>query len=115
MTPQDVKVVEALSNLRANHTGADGAVIWISAGEFAAGDPQHGPRILIVLGDQLTAESLRNAVSVTLTYPPSVLGTLPGTIQTQVERFVELNRDTLIRRWAGEIGSAEAISLLERV
>jgi hypothetical protein len=40
----------AMSNLRSADTAVDGAVIWVSAGEFASADAKGGPRIGIVVG-----------------------------------------------------------------
>jgi hypothetical protein len=108
-------VLEAMSNLRPGDTGVEGAVIWISAGEFYGVDAQHGPRIKVVLGNKLTTEGLREAVSVRLTTPPMVLGKLSGKVEQQVIQFVELNRDVLLRHWSGKLDSKQAVNLLERV
>ena len=64
-------------------------MIWISSGEFAGADIQHGPRIKIVMGDKITSEGLGDAVSVKLTDPPEVVGELPGKIMRQVIKFVD--------------------------
>jgi len=108
-------LVEAMSNLRSNRTGVDGAVIWISAGEFAGSSSPHGPRIKVVLGDKITTEGLKDAVSVTIEDSPRVLGTLPGKIKKQAIRFVKTNSEALLRHWKWEIDSAEVIALLKRV
>jgi hypothetical protein len=108
-------LLEAMSNLRPNRTGVDDAVIWISAGEFAGADAQHGPRVKVVLGQKITTDGLRDSVSVTITDPPRVLGTLPGSVQRQVTQFVDRNRDVLLQHWAGEIDAAEIIEQLRRV
>jgi hypothetical protein len=47
-----------LSNLRPSDTGVEGAVLWISAGEFDPREAQHGPRIMVTLGERLTADRL---------------------------------------------------------
>jgi hypothetical protein len=107
--------LEAMSNLLPRDTGVEGAVIWISAGEFYGVDAQHGPRIKVVLGNKITTEGLREAVSVRLTTPPVVLGELPGRVRKQVIQFVEKNRDVLLRHWNGELASKETLDLLERV
>jgi translation initiation factor IF-1 len=107
--------LEAMSNLPPKDTGVDGAVIWISAGEFYGMDAQHGPRIKVVLGNKITTEGLRDSVSVRITDPPVVLGKLPGKIRKQVIQFVEKNRDVLLRHWNGELGSKETLNLLEPV
>lgn len=107
--------VEALSNLLSKDTGVEGAVIWISAGEFAGADAQDGPRIMVVLGSKLTSDGLRGAVSVRLTTPPAFSGNLPSSVEEQVILFVEHNRDVLLRHWNGELGSKETLNLVERV
>lgn len=101
--------LEALSNLRASDTGVEGAVIWISAGEFFDAESQHGPRIKVMLGEQLTADGLRDAVSVRLTDPPEVLGTLPVEINRRVIEFVHTNRGVLLRHWNGELATRETL------
>ena len=107
--------LEAMSNLLPEDTGVDGAVIWISAGEFHGVDAQHGPRVKVVLGNKITTEGLRDSVSVRITDPPVVLGNLPGTIRKQVIQFVEKNRDILLQHWNGELDSKETLNLLEHV
>lgn len=107
--------LEAMSNLLPKDTGVEGAVIWISAWEFYGVDSQHGPRIKVVLGNKITTEGLRDAVSVRITDPPVVLGTLPGSIRKQVLRFVDRNRDVLLRHWNGELDSKDTLNLLEHV
>lgn len=107
--------IEAMSNLRPSTTGVDGAVIWISAGEFSGVDSQHGPRIKVVLGEKATTEGLRNSVSVSLSDPPMVLGDLPGSIRKKVFEFIKRNRETLLRHWNGELDSREALDLLKKV
>ena len=103
--------LESMSNLLPKDTGVDGAVIWISAGEFYGVDAQHGPRIKVVLGRKITTE----AVSVRSTNPPVVLGDLPGKIRKQAVQFVEKNREVLLRHWNGELDSKETLNLLEHV
>ena len=108
-------LLEAMSNLRPKNTGVEGVVIWISAGEFAGTEAQHGPRIKVVLGDKATSDGLKKAVSVRLTKPPVVLGKLPGKVQKQVLEFVAKNLDVLLRHWAGDLDSKDTIDLLKRV
>jgi hypothetical protein len=107
--------LEAMSNLRSKTTGVRGAVIWVSAGEFAGSDAQHGPRIKVVLGEKITTEGLTDAVSVRLTDPPQVLGSLPGPIKKKVVEFVNRNRAALLQHWNFEIDSKELLDLLEAV
>jgi hypothetical protein len=105
----------AMSNLRSSDTGVEGTVIWVSAGEFSGVDARHGPRIVVLLGDKIAAEGLKDAVSVRLTTPPEVLGDLPAQVTRQVVEFVEKNRDVLLEHWNGEIDSGEMIRLLVRI
>jgi len=107
--------LEAMSNLRPKTTGVDGAVIWVSAGEFSGAELQHGPRIKVVLGNKITTEGLSEAVTVRLTNPPEVLGTLPGHVQREVVEFVNRNREVLLRHWNGEIDAKEMLDLLQSV
>jgi hypothetical protein len=105
----------AMSNLRSTDTGVEGAVIWVSVGEFAGADLQHGPRIKVLQGNKITKDGLKDAVSVRLTDPPEVLGTLPAKLERQVVAFVNRNRDTLLRYWNEEISTREMLDLIERV
>lgn len=106
---------EAMSNLRPRTTGVEGAVIWVSAGEFSGANLQHGPRIKVVLGEKITTEGLEDAVSVTLGDPPKVFGKLSGKLTKQVVTFVNQNRAALIRHWNGEIDTKEMLDLIERI
>ncbi|MFI5298984.1 MAG: hypothetical protein ACHREM_12880 [Polyangiales bacterium] len=54
-------------------------------------------------------------MSVTITAPPEVLGDLPGKTEQQVVQFVELNRDTLLRYWDGELSTKEMLDLIRKV
>jgi hypothetical protein len=101
------------SNLRPTGTGVDGAVIWVSAGEFEGA--KHGPRIKVVLGEKLTTEGLREAASVRLTDPPQVMGILPVKIKKKVLHFVNRNQDVLLRYWNTELSTREMLDLIERV
>lgn len=107
--------VEAMSNLLPRRTGVRGAVIWVSPGEHGGKDLQHGPRVKVVLGEKTTTEGLATAVSVTLSNPPRVLGTLPGHIEKQVLRFIEVNREVLLAHWRGELDPGDVLERLVRV
>ena len=69
-----MKVVNlfVLPNLRATTTGIPGAVIWVAAGEFGGTNAGRGTRLLGVLGEDISAGSLANAVTVLLTDPPKL-------------------------------------------
>ncbi len=106
---------EAMSNLRSRTTGIEGAVIWVSAGEFAGAELQHGPRLKVMLGEKITTDGVDDAVSVTLTEPPRVLGKLPGKVTKQVIAFVSKNREVLLRYWKNEIDTKEMSDLVESI
>jgi hypothetical protein len=101
------------SNLRSETTGIAGVVLWIFAGEFAGAEL--GPRIMVVVGDKISAELLRNAVTVRLTTPPEVMGEFPDAMRRQVIVFLERNRNVLLQHWDGELASREALDLLKRI
>ena len=98
-----------MSNLRPSDSGVSGAIIWVSAGEFEGKTIQHGPRIKVVLGVKVSSEGLKDAVTVTITKPPRVLGTLPANIKQQVVTFVELNYDVLVQYWTNAISTKEML------
>lgn len=105
-----------LSNLTSVTTGIEGVVVWVSAGEFADGDDvEQGPRIMVVVGDDISADQLKDAVTVLLTDPPEVLGVLPDEIERQVVAFVEANREVLLRYWSGKMSTREMIELVRPV
>jgi hypothetical protein len=104
-----------MSNLRPSDTGVEGAVIWVSTGEFGGADAQHGPRIKIMPGTKLTPEARDKAVSVRLTEPPVVLGKLPGKMKKQVVEFVNQNRDTLLGYWNGGLSTREMLDAITPV
>ena len=106
---------ELLSVLRGTETGVTGAVVWFAAGEFDDSDRYLGPRLLVVLGDDIRSERLTSAVSVRLASPPYVVGVLPPDVARQVESFVGANRDVLLRHWDAEIDTRETLDRLERV
>lgn len=107
--------LEAMSNLRSKSTGVIGAVIWISVGESDGKSLRHGPRIKVALGDKLTTDGLKNAVSVTISKSPRVLGQLPSDIEHQVLRFVRLNYNALKLHWEGQLDTTEVLSALKKV
>lgn len=87
-------------DLLPEHTGVDGVVVWIFAGEFSRTEAQYGPRILVVPGHELRVESLID---------------LPDKIEPQVVEWVERNRDVLLEYWRGGMATDDAIELLVRV
>jgi len=102
-----------LSNLRSQDTGIAGAVIWVSAGEPDGVECHLGPRLWIVVGEDLSPVNLKNAVFVTLTTLPKLTGTLPPKIADQVMRFIEKNRSVLLAYWHAEISTREMLDRLE--
>jgi hypothetical protein len=100
-------LVEGMANFRPKSTGVDGVVIWISPGESSGKALQHGPRIKVTLGEKTTLDALAKAVSVRISDPPEFLGKLPGKTKQEITRFIERNRDAIMRHWAGEIDAKE--------
>lgn len=102
------------TSLSPETTGVHGASVWIFAGEPTRNQSALGPRVLVVLGERLTADSLVDAVPVRLTIPPEVLGTLPPTVTTKAIEFATRNRDVLIEYWKGDLSTVVAIGRLVR-
>lgn len=107
----------AMSSLRSKATGIEGVIIWVSTGEFAGADLQHGPRVKVVLGDKVSKEKmLKESVTIKISESPEVLdGDLPGKVKKQVIGFVKKNREVLLQYWNEEIDTQELIELLEKV
>ncbi len=106
---------EAMSNLRADETGVEGAVVWVSAAEFAGSESHRGPRVKVVPGTEITSDGLETAVSITIADPPRELGILPGKILKQALRFVAVNREILLRYWRNEISTREMLDGLTKL
>jgi hypothetical protein len=104
-----------LSNLRTSATGIDGAVVWVSAGEFLEAEQHLGPRLMIVIGKSLRFDRLTDAISVRLTDPPEVLGELPDETERQVVQFVALNRDALLAHWRDETSMREMVDAITSI
>ena len=111
----DRLLVEAMANLRSSKTGVEGAVLWVSPGEFEGKKSPHGPRIKVAVGMKVTTDSLRDSVSVTLTTPPKVLGSLPTKVKEQAVAFVLLNMEVLLQHWRGELDSEEVMQKVKSV
>ena len=103
-----------MSTLGSEETGIDRVVICVCAGEFGSTGNQLGPRLLVVLGDRLSTESLKDATTVQLTSPPQLAGNLPPGIARQVTEFINTNRDVLLRYWSGGLGTRDMLDLLRR-
>jgi hypothetical protein len=108
-------MLEAMSNLPPKDTGVAGVVICVSSGEFAGTESQHGPRVKVMPGTKVTREGLEDAVSVTITTPPRVIGTLPGKVRKEVVEFVNVNREILLRYWNNDASTREMLEGLTRV
>jgi hypothetical protein len=104
-----------LTSIGPESTGVPGAAIWLAIGEFSTDDAHLGPRIMVVVGTELTAQSLAAGVAVTLSIPATVVGTLPEAIRGRVISFADSNRDVLLEYWGGELDTRSAIGRLERV
>lgn len=98
----------AMSNLPPQDTGVEGAIVWISVGVGL----RHGPRLKVTVGAKPTRQS---GVTITITDPPRVLGTLPPKVKEQAVAFINRNRDVLLQHWRGELMSKEALSLLRPI
>lgn len=61
------------------------------------------------------AQGLKDTVSVRLTSPPEVLGNLPGKTTQEVVKFVNKNRDALLRYWNEELDRRELFDLIQKV
>ncbi|MGO8995714.1 MAG: hypothetical protein ACLQVI_20580 [Polyangiaceae bacterium] len=103
-----------LANLTAAETGVDGAVMWVSAGEFSNAGAEQGPRVMVARGPRISRDRLEEAVVVRLSEPPEVLGGLAPEMERQVVAFVAQNRTVLLRYWDGAISTRELLDLLER-
>jgi hypothetical protein len=103
------------TNLASDHTGVEGAVVWIFAGEFSRTESHHGPRVLVVPGRELGVESLSGSVAVTITSAPEVLGALPGDVERQIVEWTKRNRDVLLEYWQGRMATGDALELLVHV
>jgi hypothetical protein len=96
--------VYAMANLSSSTTGVDGAVIWVSVGEFEGKKSEHNARIKVVQGTSISAAKLKTAVIVTITDEPEVLhGTLRPKIKKDVIAFITINKKTLLAYWNGKI------------
>jgi len=105
---------ESMANLRPEETGIEGAIIWISSGEYSGTKIKHGPRIKVMKGTKLTDTALKNAITVRLTDPPEILGALSGKLKKQIVKFVNENRETLIRYWNFEITISALLKQLKK-
>lgn len=101
-----------LTNLAYESTGVAGAVIWMAAGEFSIDDGQLGPRIVIMVGQELSPRSLAGGVAVTLSTPAGVIGALPEGIRGNALSCAQLNRDVFLAHWRGELDTRSAVNLL---
>jgi hypothetical protein len=90
----------------------NGAVLWVAAGEFCEADAHRGPRLLVVLGEELSAANLDTAAVVTLEAVPEVHGELPLEVRRAVCFFIVRNREILLSYWRGEIDTIELCSEL---
>lgn len=90
---------------RRGRVGVTYTIIWFSEQAFPV-DSERGPRVKVVLGEKITTPRVARAASVTIADPPRIVGVLPIAVADKVTRFVERNRDVLLRHWDGEIDSA---------
>ena len=102
------------ASLRRETTGVDGAIVWVVAGEPTRNLLELGPRLRVVLGERLAADSLMDALPVRLTSPPTVLGMLPPSWEATAVEFASRNCDLLIGYWQGVLTTDETVDRLVR-
>jgi hypothetical protein len=96
---------EDMVSLRKNRTGVD-FVIFVSTKGYA----QHAPRIKIAVDPPDSLNAAGKSASMSL-HDYSVIGEyLPPHVVEQAKRFIEQNRDVLLRYWDNQIDTEELIA-----
>lgn len=100
-----------MANLGPNTTGIQDIVIWVNGGVDKL---QHGPRIKVVKGSKWRSDQ---SSTIPLTGVPRVIGNAPITQDdfALIVKWIDLNRDLLIRYGNNEMDTAEFIQQLRRV
>ncbi|MBI4084102.1 MAG: hypothetical protein HY423_15975 [Candidatus Lambdaproteobacteria bacterium] len=99
-----------MANIRPKNSGLP-MTIWVSE----RGRARHAPRIKVSLrhGSKM---DIGNTVPVTIEDDPKVIGgRLTREDLDAVQRYILLNRDTLLDYWNGEIDTVELVGRLRRV
>ncbi len=105
--PEDEGLFE-MANLFSKHTGLP-FVVWISY----KGGAQHDVRVKVSPGPKSTPSHM---VSVAIRPSVHVVeGQMSASDLAQLTRWIELNRDVLIRYWDGEIDTKDAIDTLKPI
>ena len=108
--------IEAMSNLRSKSTGVDGAILWVSAGEFEGKESQHGPRVKVILGQgRVTMEALQKAPSVKIKDGSLIQGRLKGSLLKKIQMFLNLNRTVLLDYWNQKIDTVQMAQEIKKI
>lgn len=107
----------AMSNLHSEDTGVSGAVIFVSSGEFEGKKSQHGPRVKVMVGNKVSSEALRKAVTVSISDPPRIIGDgkLSPALRKKVFTFITENKDTLLGYWQFNLTTREMLDAIEPI
>lgn len=107
---------EAMSNLRSKSTGVDGAILWVSAGEFEGKESQQGPRVKVILGQgRVTMEALQKAPSVKIKDGSLIQGRLKGSLLKKIQMFLDLNRTVLLDYWNQKIDTVQMAQEIKKI
>jgi len=106
-----MKQMFEMSNLRPIHTGLN-VVTWISG----KGNAKHGPRIKISSkkGNKI---SIDNLISVTVDDNPKIIGNNKISVKDfeKIKKFIELNKDIIIKYWNRKIDTKEMINKIKTI
>ena len=105
-TLDDTESLFEMANLFSKHTGLP-FVFWI----FYRGSAQHDVRVKVspgpkVLPSQMASVAIRPTVRV-------LEGEMSGSDLNLLTKWIELNRDVLVRYWDGEIDTKDALDLMQ--
>lgn len=103
--------VYEMANLGPNTTGIQNIVVWVNGGVSRL---QHGPRIKVVRGSKWKSDE---SSTIPLTGIPRVIGNASITQDefAEIVKWIELNRDLLIKYGNDEMDTAEFIQQLKKV
>jgi len=108
--------IEAMSNLRSKSTGVDGAILWVSAGEFEGKECTHGPRVKVILGQgRVTMEALKKAPSIKIKDGSLLHGRVKGSLLKKIRMFLDLNRVVLLDYWDQKIDSVQMAHEIKKI
>lgn len=100
-----------MANLGPNTTGIQDIVVWVNGGVDKL---RHGPRIKVVKGNKWRSDL---SSTVPLTGVPRIIGNAPITQEefAQIVKWINLNRDLLMRYGNNEMDTAEFIQQLRKI